>query len=698
MTDVPNSPVEAWVDAIREWTKRSVTTISDARGRFSSLDPPTLLVFALAVVLFAAFSRHLAVQYWSFRLPGGDFGDYVHMFASTVHGTAFLGQGKYRAGVTSYWGGHFAVTLLLLLPIYAVIQSPLTLLLAKSFLLAASVPMLWFVARGQLDDDRLAGLLVASYAFNPFLWSAWTVGFQEQSFLPLFVFAAYYAYLKGRRVAFLVLFTLVLLTNEFALLMMGGFLVGLGIAAGRTGRLNDERTLFVVAIVLVVGLKLVSGAVVGTFNQFPGIPIESIAAPVQPFVSGPRATTGGLVAILASHPSLIITSFGVQLPLKAAFLLFVLAPVLFLTLTDEAAVLALAPFLAFAWLLAGKSGYFTFNGHYPLYILPFVYVGAVRALDRFDPPSPSLQAFAVCLVVLAVVTTAVGGAGALRVQPAPGQTEHTAVLQDAVDTVPPDASVITSNLVYPHFAMRPNARYVAAPSQFHRYERMNGRISPTYVVYDQTKPEWATKLKQAFGSRLTTEYGLYRYQDGVAVYRRGYHGPPKDFAGNRFVPARFGAKRFQLANARLTDGVIRARSTPTSSGPLMLWYGPYTSLPPGTYTATFHVRVRSPQNRSNSRARTRPALTLDVAAGGNHRSVAQRTIGQTHGWRNVKLTFTLDEPTSDVEFRGSWARKRSAGRVAFSSVSIERAARSNRGPNGTNNSTDVMTTFRTVHR
>jgi uncharacterized membrane protein len=512
---------------VKQLSRPAARWVASAR-RSLAADPSTRLVLLLSGLLFVGFSVYLSFRYQTFYLYGGDFGDYVHLLSTTVNGTGFLQQGKFRAGLDSYWGAHFAVTLLAFLPVFALVQSPYTLLVGQSFLLAASVPVLWVVVRSQLDDDRLAGLVVASYAFNPFLWSAWSNGFYEQSVLPVLVFGTYYAYRERSFGAFLLGVALVALTNESVALMMGGFLVGLWAVSAYRGRLRSDIGVFAAAVAVVVVVKLLSSVVIGHFNATPGIALESLARPLHPFVDGPRTTTAGLVGTLVSNPALVTDLLAADGSGKAAGLLFLLAPVFFLALLDETTLGALAPFLLFGWLFAGKSGYYEFGGHYPLYVLPFVYVGAIRVLDRLSLTLPSRAALVRGTLLVLALSTGVGVValqGPFGVRPVDTPNERTQLVNAAIDTVPPEATLVTQNDIYPHVAVRPTAKYVAAPAQFERYQRQHGPVRPDYVLVDSNSKHWSKKLTDGFGDRLGSEYGQYRAENGIVLWKRGYDGP-----------------------------------------------------------------------------------------------------------------------------------------------------------------------------
>jgi hypothetical protein len=86
----------------------------------------------------------------------------------------------------------------------------------------------------------------------------------------------------------------------------------------------------------------------------------------------------------------------------------------------------------------------------------------------------------------------------------------------------------------------------------------------------------------------------------------------------------------------------------------LAWYGPYVTLPPGTYVATFNVTV--------SGADETPVVTVDVARGATRGGASDfRVLGQTNVTQStvvdgrVEVTFTLAQPATDVEFRGTLA-------------------------------------------
>src|SRR5699024_8279423 len=131
-----------------------------------------------------------------------------------------------------------------------------------------------------------------------------------------------------------------------------------------------------------------------------------------------------------------------------------LLPVLFLAVADELTLGSLIPFIGFAWVFAGRDVYYTFGAHYPLYLLPFVYIGAVRVLARIDTSeivdtesarASARTVWSGLLALVLVVNLAVGVAIGAQKNAVPGTNEHTEMLEEGIDTIPEDASLLTQN-------------------------------------------------------------------------------------------------------------------------------------------------------------------------------------------------------------------------------------------------------------
>ena len=655
------------------------STLSRLKGeltdRIAAVSRNTWIVLGLSTALFVGLSVYTVALYNSYWSTGADLGAYVHMFQTTLDGTGFLQQGKYRMNHPggSYWGAHFSLTVLVFLIPYAIHPDPVTLLVTKSFVLAASVPLLWFVAREQIEHEHLALLLTISYALNPFLWTAAIYDFQEQILLPLFVFGAYYAYVKKRYAAFLGLAALALLTNEFVIFVFGGFLFGLGVAAYRNDRLVDEWPVFLGAGILLVAAKLLSSAVMARFSEFGGIPTDLVAEPIAAAIVSQspnpvRIPLSEIILAILTNPVLALDSLAIRFPIKVLFLALLLLPVLFLPLTDEPALGSLLPYIGLAWVLTNNPAYYQFAAHYSLYILPFIYIAGTRKLGWVsDVVSSKRVARATTHVVaISIIVTLIGGllVSGMGYQMVPQQNQHTETLDAAIDTIPEDATLVTQNTIYPHVATRSGATFVMDDEYFSRYQEQNGAIRPEYILIDSnldTRPkDWSEPVFQAYSDQFGGEYRLYRYEDGIFIFKRGFDGQAKGITSEsyevdtrRYHPSSTVPLEDQIDSETIVKGNTRSEG--------VIWKGPWTAgsatLPPGTYEVTFHIKVTDsgapgeptsghvayPPEKSENESRSVGIIT-------NSGTVVMEPAPETDGYENVTTEFTLNQ-TSIVRFQ-----------------------------------------------
>jgi len=685
-----SSPLDAVFDGGHERTWKPVGGRFELPDRLRNLDWATVGVYLFAAGVFLWMTATTFQQYFGYVLTGSDFGSYVHMFQSTVDGTGFLQQGKFRAGHPSgvYWGSHFSLTLLVFLPFYAIWQSPLALLVAKSLVIAASIPLLWVLAREFIESRRLAGLLVLSYGLNPYLLAAWAFDFQEQALLPLLYFGGYLLWARGRYVGFVLVLLLAMLTNEFVIPIAFGLLTGLFVDSYRRGSLSRPvRRTLLAGFGLVVLAHLFSGFVIGQFSDVNGVPFGMIADVFQPFVEGPRVSISEVIPVAATNPDLALQAMQINLDQKTINIIALGLPVLLLAYWDSVSLGALIPYFGFAWFLTERPVYFLLKAHYPFYVLPFVYIGAVRVLGRWEHRLPTVSRLGsieipwrltakvgLAILLLNASALVVGGMN-FRQTESKADADHSESVQASLAAIPHNASLVTQNDLYPHVATRPDAKFVAVDWQINRWESQIGPISPEYVVYDESLSGfYAERVRKTFENRIGTEYGFYSYDDGLWVFKKGYDGPGTAATSNKTYQWITRSREFEPAALSNWSGTRYPDSIISHDGKerQRVWYGPYAALPRGTYTVTYDIWASGTGEKA--------AASVDVAVGDAHDVIAHRYVGSKPAVQQVQLEFTVDRPTAKVEFRGAHAAP--GGTVGVTGVTVTRQTPLNASGNG----------------
>jgi uncharacterized membrane protein len=131
-------------------------------------------------------------KYNNFLYGGLDLAIINNVFYNTAHGNWFWSsiQGH------SYLGDHFTPILVLLLPIYWLWQSPQTLLVLQSIFLGLAAWPIYKIAQLILKENKIALVIGVLWLINPLVHNINLFEFHFIALAPLFIFMAFYYYLK----------------------------------------------------------------------------------------------------------------------------------------------------------------------------------------------------------------------------------------------------------------------------------------------------------------------------------------------------------------------------------------------------------------------------------------------------------------------------------------------------------------------
>lgn len=202
------------LDPRRGDTARSIGAWVERRARLLGI-----AAFVYGLLLFVAFK---VLQHLAFRTGAYDLAMYDHALYNTLHGRFLFAYGLER----NFFSEHFSPILLAILPVYAVLPSPLTLLVVEGAAVAGAAWPLAKIARHLGLDGKTAGLVAALYLTDRVLWRGFVFDFHPELFIPLALFTTHLALLRGRVLAFWggILLTLCI-KEELAFVVLGYALV-----------------------------------------------------------------------------------------------------------------------------------------------------------------------------------------------------------------------------------------------------------------------------------------------------------------------------------------------------------------------------------------------------------------------------------------------------------------------------------------
>jgi len=178
-------------------------------------------------------------------------------------------------------------------------------------------------------------------------------------------------------------------------------------------------------------------------------------------------------------------------------------------------------------------------------------------------------------------------------------TQEIDSLQQMVDYVPYNASVITMNHIFPHISGRLNAYVLPVLQANDAIERdlqgyINGLIEGAdYVLLDLNVLDfWSEYAFERIVS--SSEFGVWKTQGNSVLFKRGLSDiilPGDQVQHFTVSEINFGSHEL-VTNLETNELVAKSNN---GSKPGLFVYGPYTFLPEGNYRVSYKVKIENPQ-------------------------------------------------------------------------------------------------------
>ena len=360
----------------------------------------------------------------------------------------FLGQ--------SLLSQHFMPSLWTLLPVYAIAQSPVSLILLQLLFVGVAAVLLWRLALDRIPDGAVA-VLITAFLFSRRSHSAVVSTFYIESFEPMLVFALVFAFSTRRWWMFWPVVVLALGCKEDMALYIGGF----GLVIAMTTEYKRVASATAALAIAWLGVSLM--VVIPEARERDGLPREN------PFIEArfgePERAPSAILAIQR-----IATWRSIE------------------KVFNVSSAVAFSCFVAPAWLVPAVPGFLinlaanpsslqaSFTGHYLWPILPWVFVAGLNGLEVIKRRWRHRMTLVVSALLLLVLLDWPGWrmVGEYTLQ----ELHDAAEVRSQLEIIPESASLFVQPNLIPHVAHR---REVVAIGREFDADVIGGHVLLTYV-------------------------------------------------------------------------------------------------------------------------------------------------------------------------------------------------------------------------
>ena len=616
-----------------------------------------IILLFMVSVYFIFFSYLTVLKLQALGMHAWDFGIYLQ----AVHTTATSGKLFYTTVELPYtitaippgtqFSIHFSPILFLIVPIYALFQTPVTLLVVKSIAIAIGAIPVFVLAKKALGKHIWGLFFAGGYLLYSAVHAINWYDFQPQSFFPtLVLFTILFIELRKNKMA-LVFSVLSMSSVEIAPF----FIIALGLSYLAVRRkplfeLLRHRKFTALLKSLPVALILAAAVWLGLLfltNALFGWQTASFHPSVQR-------------RFLIGDSSNLWSALSYDWQTKLLFVVLLLGSFAFFSLLD--------PILLFPgglWIfysvLSTYLPYYSISFHYPSFAIPFIVTSSIFGLKKiYDPlkkQRTKVIAFVLCCA-FGLASIASSPIGPFRLgnhhwsQPfgIPTITLHDQYVHDLVDLIPANASVLTGNDLFPLVAQRPNA-YVFPFSASFPYDSTDSNSNEaTYGDFNSTMDTYLRKAEYVLydvpvdtkgavivaARSVSEDFGLFAEADGAILLKKGYAGDPVFFVPYERI---FRCNDAISTNSTIIwdssseSGNVLYHYSPTSSGDF--WYGPVCFLARGTYSVDFRLKLEG----------NPPSSPISLAVDGMKSFANITMIGSASMWYNPSITIQSENRT-----------------------------------------------------
>lgn len=627
------------------------------------------LLLGLGILTYTALLSYFTIlKHNEFETYAWDLGIFNQSFWTTLHdGRFFYSTVEVLVNPSgSFFGIHFSPIIFLVLPFYAVYQAPQSLLTFQSFVLALGAVPLYKLAK-HVGKYRVFALSFAlAYMLYPPLQGINWFDFHAQSFLPLFFFSVLYFFETQNWKPYFLFILLSLMCEEHAAMIVA--FIGLFVfLQHRKHLLHELRARNFKDTLLIVSSSTIAIAILW---YIAAVLFRNAFFPVnQTFISAFRATNNWRILgvedpimipfYLFRYPVNAVAALSYDITLKVSYLIALFGPLAFMSFFKMRYLLPAFPWFVLA-LFSNYQPYYLILFQYPAYVIAFIFVAAIYGIGYGGASLRSLKkrlATMLAFSFIAYLLLSPLGPTVAILYPTSGTrpiSQRDDLIHQLLTYIPPDASVMADNALFPHVSSRSNAYVIPTIAPVWEGYATEGKNFTNailekvdYLIVDTKTDPFASSVVFSL-MKENPAFQVLASADGVVLFKRNY-------GGNATILLPYNA-RYDYTGISLYTGEFTKLPNSTSYAVLhcngtferstILWHSLRNPLPPGDYNITMRVRTNG----------TGESLGVDICTDSGQNILMSRNFSSTEfaqepEWTNLTILFSAPQPLSDFEVR-----------------------------------------------
>jgi uncharacterized membrane protein len=419
-------------------------------SKYFKRDRDELFSIAIYIICYTViFSIFTVSKHNVFHSHSFDLGIFDQVFWSIVHhGTELntLETLPLSATPVNHLGVHFSLIFYFLAPIYAVFQSPKTLLILQSFALGLGALPLYLIAKKYANSTLFSQVLCISYLLYNALHNINTFEFHEVAFAPVLLLSTLY-FLESKNFKwFWIFFALSLFVKEDVAL--SGIFIGLYVFWGKKEKKLGALIAIISLVYFLLTLKVFMPLIGQPYNY-----VDRYSALKSLHYSGYE----GILYTIIAHPFYTLQYVFFD-PRKILYLVILFYPVLFLPFFSKKSFVLILPSL-FTNLLSSYPDQYSIHTQYSAIIIPFLFFTSVMGYANL-PKKLEKYKKVICYIIIVLTIVSVSSAtfksinrNTFFIYP---DVPENASLRMLLKEIPPDAPVAAIPVIVPHLSQRNN--------------------------------------------------------------------------------------------------------------------------------------------------------------------------------------------------------------------------------------------------